>query len=147
MPEHASPALMMKRLLDDELDAGVIPGGVFVGGADDDAQQAGCVALMDAGSVRTDDAPLLWKRIQIRCMGRSLLQVDGIGNHVYSILKRVSQETLTRQYEDEDGYLWLVHGAYPSTEPSHHIDSSETWESLLFGVVKVGEDPIGTPAP
>lgn len=134
-----SPSELLMSFLNDTMSADVIPGGAVVGGATDKAQQEGCVSIMDAGNQKNElYAPLLWKRCQVRCMAGSLAEVDDIGNHVFDLLN--DQQNL--EIEDARGKLWFVHGIYCATGPSHHIDSPETWESLLFVNVTVGRDPI-----
>lgn len=134
-----SPSELLKTFLDSYMNPSTVPGGAVVGGATDEAQQRGCVSLMDAGDTRQElYAPLLWKRVQIRCMARTLAEADVIGNHVYDLLS--DQQNL--ELADDQGRLWFVHGIYVSTGTSHHVDSNETQESLLFANVTVGRDQI-----
>lgn len=134
-----SPAELLKIFIDTYADQDVLPAGAVVGGADDNEQQAGVVAIMDAGNTKNElYAPLLWKRCQLRCMAGSLYDVDKIGNYVFQLLN--DQQNLVMQ--DSQDVKWFVHGIYCTTGPSHHIDSSETWESLLFANITVGSNPI-----
>lgn len=138
-----SPAELLKVFLDDGLDtsAEYAAAGAIVGGASDEEQDAGVVSLMDAGDQKLEQyAPLLWKRVQVRCLAPTLDQVDRIGNHVYDLLSDQKWLVLT----DSTGTKWFVHGIYVNVGSSHHIDSSATWESLLFCVVCVGRDPVPT---
>lgn len=138
-----SPAKLLKIFITDNASREIVPHGAVVGGADDVEQQAGVVALMDAGNTKDElYAPLLWKRVQVRCMGGSLYQADQIGNHVFWLLH--GQRWMVM--EDEAEFLWFVHGIHCTAGPSHHIDSSETWENLFFANITVGRDPVGVPS-
>lgn len=137
-----SPAELLKDFLDDNVDATLVPNGAVVGGADDEEQQGGVIALMDAGDTKRElYAPLLWKRVQVRCMGPTLDAADQIGNHAFDLLHNQRWLVLS----DYLGRQFFVHGIYCSAGPSHHIDSTETWESLLFANVTVGRDPTFIP--
>lgn len=138
---NVSPAELMKIFLDGQLDEELAPAGAVVGGANDAQQQQGVVAIMDGGATKEDDSDILWRRCQIRCMAPSLDHVDDLGNHAYDLLH--GQRWL--EIEDSRGYTYFVHSIYCSTSPSHHIDSTETWESLLFATIAVGSDPVSTP--
>lgn len=133
---------LLKGFIDDNADASIVPAGAVVGGADDTQQQEGVVAIMEAGNSKTElYAPLLWRRCQIRCMGPSLETASAIGDHIFDLLNDQQSLELT----DSEGRVWFVHLIYCATGPSQHIDSSETWESLLFANVTVGRDPISVP--
>lgn len=131
---------LMKVWIDQEVDRDLVPAGAVVGGADDPEQQQGVVSLMDAGYLRPDYTPITWKRIQVRCMGATLYQVDKIGRHVEELLDVEERQVLP----DSDGTLWLVHGIFVQVGPSHHFDSKETLESLMFAGIGVGREPVGT---
>lgn len=134
-----SPAELLMIFINQYANPEIIPGGAVVGGATDDQQQAGCVSIMDAGNTKDEMyAPLLWKRCQIRCMGSSLDVVDNIGNHIFDLID--DQQNL--EIEDQRGKKWFVLGIYCATGTSHHFDSSETFESLLFANITVARDPI-----
>jgi len=134
-----SPAELLREFLLGFVDPAIVPAGVVVGGADDTEQQAGVISLMDAGSADTDSSGhLLHKRIQVRCMGPTLEVADEIGNHADSLLD--DQERI--EVSDTNGRRWLIHQISVSVGSSHHIDSAETWESLLFARVTVGRSPI-----
>lgn len=135
-----SPSELLKDFIEQYADKEVIPGGVVVGGADDEQQQKGCVALMDAGNTEneTGDAPLLWKRCQVRGVAGSLAQADEIGNYMFELLK--NQKWL--ELEDSNGTKWFVHLITMTAGPSHHLDSEETFESLSFANITVGSEPI-----
>jgi len=137
-----SPAELLMGFINQNCSVEVVPEGAVVGGASDTQQQAGVVSLMDAGDTKREkDVPLLWKRVQVRCMGPTLATADDIGNHMDDLLDKQKWLVL----EDSREYLWFVHGIYITMGTSHHIDSSETWESLLFANVTVGRDPVGVP--
>jgi hypothetical protein len=137
-----SPAELAMIFLNKSIDRDICPAGAVVGGADDEQQQQGVVALMDAGDAKTElYVPLLWKRIQIRCMGPGLDVVDRIGNHVDALLHGKYRLRLA----DGAGREWLVHSIFVATGPSHHIDSTETYESLLFATICVGREPVLVP--
>jgi hypothetical protein len=137
-----SPAELVMIWLNENMDRDIVPAGAVVGGADDEQQQFGCVALMDAGDAKQElYVPLLWKRIQIRCMGPGLAEVDRIGNHVDALLHGRERMVCA----DAAGREWLVHSIFVASGPSHHIDSTETWESLLIGTICVGREPVRVP--
>jgi hypothetical protein len=137
-----SPSELLKRFIDDHADPGILPAGAVVGGADDDEQNQGVVAIMDAGNTRDElYAPLLWKRCQLRCMAPSLEHADRIGNHLFDLCN--DQRNLV--LEDSFKRLWFVYGIYCTTGPSHHIDSTEVWEDLLMANITVSRDPVGVP--
>lgn len=137
-----SPAELLMSFIDEQADRSIVPAGAVVGGADANQQEAGVVALMDAGDAKLElYAPLLWKRVQVRCMGPSLDRIDTMGNHVFDLLN--DQKWL--ELSDSAGKVWFVHGIYCSVGPSHHIDSQATFESLLFATVCVGRDPVSVP--
>jgi hypothetical protein len=128
--------------LNENMDRDLVPMGAVVGGANDEQQQGGCVALMDAGDSKQElYAPLLWKRIQVRAMGPSLAEADDIGNHLFDLLN--GQQWL--EMTDSRGWVWFCHQIYVAAGTSHHIDSSETWESLLFVNVTLSRDPVSVP--
>jgi hypothetical protein len=134
-----SPAELLMIFLNEMMDVEIVPGGAVVGGATDPQQQAGCVSIMDAGDTKRElYAPLLWKRCQLRCMAPTLAKADAIGMHVEDLLN--DQQNL--EIDDALGRKWFVHGIYVATGTSHHVDSNETQENLLFANVTVGRDQI-----
>jgi hypothetical protein len=134
------PTEILKAFLDGNVVEAVVPGGVFVGAAPDEAQQVGCVSLADAGSSKPEEenARLLWKRVQVRCMGPTLWEAEKVGKHVFDLLRR--QRWLV--IEDSNGNGWLVHGIYITASPSQHLDSAETQEVLGFINITIGADPV-----
>ena len=139
-----SPAELLMGFINDNADAVVVPAGAVVGGADDDQQQEGVVALMDAGDASPElYAPILHKRVQVRCVGPTLAAADVIGNYVFKLLN--GQRWLI--LEDSQERLWLCHTIYCTTGTSHHLDSDETFESLLFCAIVLGDEPVGVPEP
>lgn len=137
---NPSPAELLKVFIEDNAVKASVPGGVFVGAAPDTAQQVGCVSLADAGSSRPEEenARVLWKRVQVRCMGPTLWEAEKVGKHVFDLLRR--QRWLV--IEDSSGHRWLVHGIYITASPSQHLDSAETQEVLGFVNVTIGADPV-----
>lgn len=134
------PTELVKIFIEDNSDESVLPGGVFVGAAPDDAQQAGCVSLADAGSSKPEEenARLLWKRVQVRAMGPTLWKAERVGKHAFDLLRQQRWLTIT----DSNGHTWMVHGIYITASPSQHVDSPETWEVLGFINITVGADPV-----
>lgn len=138
-----SPAELLKAFIDEHADASIVPAGAVVGGADDDEQQSGVASLMDAGSQDAElYAPLLKKRVQVRCLGPTLDVADQMANYLFELLHNQRWLIL----EDSQSRLWYVHTIYCSVSPSHHVDTTETRESLFFAVVTVGSDPVGVPS-
>lgn len=141
---RVSPSELLMKFINDNADGDVLPAGSVVGPADDDMQQQGVISLMDAGDTKREDyAPLLWKRVQVRCMGPSLEKCDDIGQWAFELLN--DQRWL--ELADERGRVWFVHLITVTVGPSHHFDSTETWESLMFANVTVGRDPVLVPDP
>lgn len=138
--ENPVPSELLKVFLEENVLESEVPGGVFVGAAPDGAQQAGCVSLADAGSSREEEenVRLLWKRIQVRCMGPTLWEAERVGKHVFDLLR--GQRWLV--IEDSNGNRWLVHSISVSASPSQHLDSAETQEVLGFVSVTLGADPV-----
>lgn len=138
-----SPAELLMGFINTHADPSVVPAGAVVGGADDLQQQQGVVALMDAGDAGSElYAPLIKKRVQVRCVGPTLAEADAIGNYIYRLLHEQRWLVL----EDSAARLWFCHTIYCTVGPSHHIDSQETHESLLFAAVTLGDEPVGVPA-
>jgi len=139
-----SPAELLMRFINDNASESIVPSGAVVGGADDTQQQAGVIALMDAGDANTElYVPLLSKRVQVRCVGPTLAKADEIGNYAFELLNKQRWLIL----EDSEERLWMVHSIYCTVGPSHHIDSPETHESLFFCAVTLGSEPVGVPKP
>jgi hypothetical protein len=137
--EIVDAAQLLKDFIDTQANRTLIPAGAVVGGADDKQQQAGVAVLMDAGTVKRElYAPLLWKRVQIRCLGKDLLHATQIGNYLFDFLD--DQKWL--ELSDFWGQKWFVHMIYTDVAPSQHQDTSETKEDLMFVVMCIGRDPI-----
>lgn len=131
---------LLKAYIDDNLVAALIPGGVFVGPADDAAQQAGCISIVEAGNTdRELYLPIIKARVQIRCVARTLDMVERMGRASYLLLNDVNREPVT---QPSTGEQFLIHSMSVTAGPSNHFDSAETWESLLFISVMVGTQPI-----
>lgn len=137
-----SPAELLKGFIDTNAEPTVAPGGIVVGGADDNEQQAGCVALMDAGDAdRELYAPIISKRVQVRCLGPTLYDADRIGNYMFKLLHNQRWLILADHLER----LWFCHTIYCTVGSSHHIDNPETHESLFFAAITIGDEPVGVP--
>jgi hypothetical protein len=140
--DTVSPAELLCGFINDNASAAVVPGGAVVGGADDTQQQEGVVALMDAGDAEAElYAPIVKKRVQVRCVGPTLAEADAIGSYIFELLNNQRWLVL----EDSEERLWYCHTIYCSIGASHHIDSAETKESLLFVVITLGREPVGVP--
>lgn len=113
---------------------------VWVGGADNTAQQSGCVVLMPGGTTQMNPhLPLKYERIQVRCMAHSIYQATQIGNHVYDLLHVRHREIVT---QPSTGNRYLIHHTQCVAAPSGHWDSATTWESLAFYEIVVHTQPI-----
>lgn len=134
-----SPSELLKVVLEDESNPQILP-YVVVGGADDTQQNAGVVSIMDAGTAKPElYVPLLWVRAQLRCIGPNLAAVDAIGRHIYDVLHNHGRKVVE---QPSTGNTYLIHGIYIGTGPSHHFDSAETYEDLLFATVCIGSVPV-----
>lgn len=141
--QPVSPAEILRVVLLDERDASIVP-HVVVGGADDVQQNDGCCSIMDAGASKEElYVSLLWMRAQLRCVGPDLATVDVMGRHLWDVLHNHGRKVVQ---QPSTGYSYLVHGIYISGAPSHHFDSAETFENLLFATVGIGSVPVGVPA-
>lgn len=140
-PEYEiSPAELTADLLRRKLSTALVPGGVIVGPANDDQQQAGCVQLAIAGRPKLEKyAPLIWVRAQLRCVSETLEHAERICMASDVALTRVTREEAQM---DSTGDRYLVHLANVTAGGSMHYDSPETWEELLFAELLVGTDPI-----
>lgn len=133
-----SPSEVMSLILNDLMDTDIVPSGAVVGGADDTQQQAGVVSLMDAGDHNITEDSTLWKRIQIRCMGKDLWAAEQIGRHVDDLLEY--QDRLL--VKDSENRTWLVRQVRMVVGMSQHFDSSETEEALGYAVIAIARDPV-----
>jgi len=134
-----SPAELLMVIVNNEVDRTLIPAGAVVGQATDAQQQAGVVAIVASGDGRPEMyAPILWPRLQMRCVAPTLSHTDRMGRHLYELL----HDHPRTEVRDSEGNEWLVNGVYISTAPSDHWDSAETWENLLFATMCVATQPI-----
>jgi hypothetical protein len=118
----------------------IAPGGVVVGPATDAQQQAGVVSLMGAGlPVVERYLPLQWLRVQVRCLAPTLEEADKIS---FLVNKELHARTRVVARQRSTDHRFLVHLMNITAGPSMHYDSPETWETLLFGEVLIGTQPI-----
>lgn len=115
---------------------GVPSGGIRVGETTDAQNQAGCIAIAEAGASEPElYAPLIHGRIQVRCIAPRLADAQAIGRAVWNAWHKVDRRTATAT---ADGHTYLIHGTNCVAGPSQHYDTQETWEYLLFFSVMVG---------
>lgn len=130
---------LFREMLEEDLGADV-PGGIVVGPATNDQQQLGVIQLMSAGLPRKEAyAPLLWQRVQIRCVAGSLIAADTLAGLVMVREDNRNRRVVT---QDSNGHAYLVHWVSVESGPSGHFDSPTTWETLLFAEVMVGTVPV-----
>lgn len=134
---------LFKNLVESEM-AGDLPGGVFVGPANNTAQQSGCVQLMSAGLGRKEAyLPLQWQRIQIRCVAGTMLAAESIAG---LFMLRIDNRNRITLSQASNGHDYLVHVISIEAGPSMHFDTPATWEVLLFAEMCVGTRPVDDPA-
>ena len=74
-----SPAELLRALLLNEVDPGVVP-NIVIGPATADQQAAGVAQIVDVGKAKVERyVPLIWPKHQIRCLAPTLSQADQIG--------------------------------------------------------------------
>src|SRR6185503_15534824 len=135
-----SPSELVMALLETYMTAGVAPGGIFTGPADDEAQQLGCVQLTAAGMTRQEMyLPLGRVRAQLRCVGPSLDITDKIAWDIYVTVGKTSRVEVDQA---STGDTYLIHNVNVIAGPSQHYDTMETWESLVFLEVMFGLQPV-----
>lgn len=143
-----SPLELLEVLLNELINVELVPATddagnphpVWVGGAENTAQQDGCVVLMASGTTQSNPhLPIHWARIQVRCMAHSLSHAEQIGLHVYDLL-HVRHRTVVTQPSTNNSYV--IHHTECVGGPSLHFDSVTTWESLAFYLVQVNTFPI-----
>lgn len=141
MTQPISPAELVMNLLETELDAQYAPGGIIVGPLNDAQQQAGAIQLVDAGMPRQEMyAPVVWDKVQIRCIAHSLAQADTMARAVFAVLNQHGR-AIAEMVSTGDRYL--IHTINIIAGPSMHYDTPETHETLLFAEVMIGLDPVG----
>lgn len=135
-----SPAEIFKNVLLEYTDREIVP-HVVVGGLSKQEQDAGGVAIMDAGSGEKDlNLPLIRPRMQLRCIAPSLAEVEVITRHVGITLDNIPVRILGHQDSTNEDYL--VYYITVSGGPSSHWDSEETWEGLLFADTMMSTIPV-----
>jgi hypothetical protein len=135
-----SPVALLKAMLESSIGADA-PGGVVIGPATDAKQQLGVIQLMAAGLPKEEQyAPLLWQRVQVRCVGPTLLVAEVIAGLILLRLNNTSRATVPQASTNK---TWLVHSLRVIGGPSMHFDTPETWETLLFAELMVGTQPVG----
>jgi hypothetical protein len=138
--DEISPAEIVRDILVRLSTPGLAPGGIFVGPANDEAQQLGCISIMAAGlPVVEKYTPVQWVRAQMRCLAGSLSEADAVAQAAQRDLHGRSR-LIARMASTDQRYL--VHLINVTAGPSMHFDSAETWEVLLFAEVMVGTTPI-----
>lgn len=139
-----SPAELLRIILLNEVDARIVRGSppVIVGPATNEQQQAGVVSVTDSGPLRAERyIPVVYPRLQIRCMAHAIDVSDRIGYHVHDILQNRHRQVVT----DSTDTQWLVHRVAVLSGPSLHFDSQATWEQLMFVEMMVGREPVSAP--
>jgi hypothetical protein len=122
---------------------------LVVGPANDTQQQGGVISLMAAGlPVIEKYAPLQWHRTQARCIAGDLGTADIIAQlvqrDIHGVSRKLCFQTPNPAYPEDTGRWFLVHLVNVTAGPSHHYDSPETWESLLFAELMIGTDPVAS---
>lgn len=107
-------------------------------------QQEGVCSLTDAGASQTNPhMPVIWRRIQCRCVAHTMSHAEQIGMHIYSLLHTRHRELVQQPSTDQ---WYLVYRTQCVAEPSTHYDGPSTWESLAFYEFMVGTVPtVGAP--
>jgi hypothetical protein len=140
MSAPVSPSELLKSLLDTELPTGLIPGGVTVGPPTDTQIQAGVISIMDAGQPRTESyLPVAWYRAQMRCLAPTLEHIDRIARGAWD---RLDKRNRTVVLQPSNGERYLIHLCDVGAGPSHHRDSDENYEALIFAEMLIGLDPV-----
>jgi len=122
---------------------------VKVGPANDTEQQAGVISLMSAGLPMIEKyAPLQWYRAQARCLAGDLATADllaqAVQRDVHGRGRSLCFQTANPAYPDDTGQWFLIHMANITVGPSMHYDSPETWETLMFAELMIGNVPVAT---
>ncbi len=138
--DEISPAELVHDLLSRLGDPDLAPAGVIVGPANDAQQQAGVVSITAAGlPLEERYLPLQWMRAQIRCLAGTLEQADSLAQGVQRDLHGRTRTILRMASTDQ---RYLLHLANVTSGPSYHYDSPETWETLLFAEILIGNQPL-----
>lgn len=140
IPAPISPSELLKSIIEQEIPSELIPGGVAVGPVSDSQIQSGCISIMDAGQpLHERDLPLVRVRSQIRCLAPPLAHVDRIARAVYDRFDQRGRTVAVQRSTDEE---YLIHSIAVTVGPSHHRDSDENFEALLFVEMLIGLDPV-----
>lgn len=125
-----SPCEILEVLLNGAMDAEIVPFGCVVGPVSDQQAQGGVVSLTEGGATSVDTyVPIIWARIQIRCLAPTLATVDAIGFHVAACVFDMRRIVVTTP---STGQSWLVYGVTMATMPSHHYNTAEDFEALMY---------------
>lgn len=136
---EASPCELLKALIEDRY-PDELPGGVMVGGLTDAAQEAGGLALMDAGLGKVEpQAPLQWARIQMRFVGQTMADADALARN---LRERLHSQRRIVVMQPSNGNSYLIHSIRVTAGPSEHYDSPETREALMFAELCFGTEPV-----
>ena len=130
---------IVRSLLSSVVD--VAPGGVVVGPASLDEQEAGCVALNEQGlGARTGNVPLVRHRMAARCLAPTLEQAERIASAVFDVLhqkgRRVAAQLST-------GKKYLVHWTEVRGGPTA-LEGEERgiWEEVVMIEALVGTEEV-----
>lgn len=140
--QPASSVELLFILLTRDVDRTIVPATqpVWVGGADNASQQAGCVVISKVGVVTNNPhLPIDDDRLQVRCMHHQYANAEQIGQHVLDLLHVRHRELVT---QESSGHTYLIHRTQRLAGPTMHWDSETTWESLAFYEVMCGSYPV-----
>lgn len=113
-----------------------------VGPANDTQQQGGVVSFMGAGlPIIEKYSPVQWHRAQMRCLAGDLSTADYIAGLVQRDIHGLVRKVC---YQASNDSWYLVHLSNVVAGPSMHFDSAETWETLLFAELMIGDVAVAT---
>ena len=139
-----SPVELVYQLVKRDVEPSICP-WVVVGPAEHAMQQEGVCSLTQAGNSQSNPhVPLIWQRIQIRCIAHTMAHAEQIGQHVYQLLHTRHREAVV---QPSSGLAYLVHHTQCISGPSNHYDGPATWESLAFYEALVHTTPMTSVAP
>lgn len=139
MSSPLSPSELLREYI---IDNWADPKGstVVVGGATDEQQECGVIALADAGFAKAEKyAPLVWPRVQMRCVARTLERAEFIARQMYDLLHPVDNVQVIQPSSSD---TWVIKQITVGAGPSMHFDSKETWEVLLFAEMVIATNPV-----
>lgn len=135
-----SPSELFKSMLEDNIDAELIPGGVIVGAPTDAAKDSGCIAIIESGEPSHElYAPLVHPRIQVRCIARELELAERQGRACHEQFNQRNRTVVTQGSTGED---FLIHFTNVLAGPSAAKHDGEHWESVLFITGMIGTQAI-----